>query len=221
MNNYEKGKICLDKSIELSRKIINGDEEINPYIHINRELGEAKTFNIGNSSIEIAIEHIGLAELAYRKAVSSFYSTKIAGDGNEEKIFEELEPNDYISNFIDNCTTDTLAWYKKGSENFKFDYHNTNKVYRQDFTNYNKEFSIANHFCDERAIVLSSTMDCAMQEYLKIAKENGIDIDKQDLWFKEIANYSNKISNLQHDTEDNFSQIFQNNIEYPAQEQCQ
>ena len=224
MNYDQKGKLCLDKTIKLSREIINGEKEIvNPSITINRELGEAKTFCMDNNAIEVPIEHIGLAELAYKFATKTFFTKKINENGEEEVVFEALPKGAYISDFLDSCTPDVLAWPVKDGQPYKFDYHNTNKVYREDFTKYDKIYSKSLFDCGERAYTLSGVMDCVMQEYIKHAQENNIDIykDKTEFWFGEFSNFINKLYNLQAQAENTVSFPKLENESCIEDEECQ
>ena len=203
----EHSKISLDRSISLTREIMNGDKGVNKYININKFCGEMQSFNFTacSSSKPISIEHIGLAEMAYNQAVSIFQTT-IAKKGEEPvKVFEPLIEGSHLSDYIKNCQADTLAWYRQGDKSMSMDYAwGESRVLRQDLTKFQKFHDKNVEACSEREAVIVGVMDCAMQEYLQQAQENGVEVNKSDFWYKELDAFCQ----VHHELLDRTHQVF-------------
>ena len=111
------GKICLDKTINESLKILKNEEQTPDVMEVSKFFGLMCGFSFKNSNKNqlIPIEHIGLAKLCYEQAVNMFYTTKINQDGSTEKVFEKLPEGSYVSDCLKNFSNDALHWYKDSS----------------------------------------------------------------------------------------------------------
>ena len=67
--------ICLDRTIGVTRDIMNGEIELPEYIKVNKVLGGMSSFSMGYSKVELPIEHIGLAYLVAQAARQQFTVT--------------------------------------------------------------------------------------------------------------------------------------------------
>ena len=200
-------KIGLDKTIALTREIMNGNAQVNKYININKQFGEMVSFNFTacSSSKPIPIEHIGLAEMAYNQAVSVF-STTVVNKGEEPKtVFEPLTEGSNLSNFIDNCQQDTLAWYKQGDKNLSMNYAwGESKVLRYDLTKFQRFYDKHTEACSDREATIVGVMDCAMKEYLTQAEANGVEVDQSKFWYSELDAFCQKHHDLLTRTQEAF-----------------
>lgn len=117
MQTFKKGKVSLDKTIALSKQIVKGEIEPSDVIQVTKFCGEPVSFNFKNFKNEhnFSIEHIGLAQLLYEKAIDQFTTTVSHGQ-SEEKVFEVLPQGVHIADVFQNCDPDIFAWYKSKSE---------------------------------------------------------------------------------------------------------
>ncbi len=104
--------ISLGKSVDCSKKIIDG--EINPpeCFHVNRSGNSVFSYKCGNSP-EIPADHIGLSYLVYSHAVDCLSVSKVNEDGSVTKTFEQVENIPFLNatSFMDNVNKDTLCWF--------------------------------------------------------------------------------------------------------------
>lgn len=123
MQTFKKGNICLDKTIALSKQISKGEVEPSEILEVNTYCGEPVSFEFAHFKgiPSTPIEHIGLAQLVYEKAIDQFSTTRIGENGQTERDFEPLPSGSHIADVLKNCEADTLAWYKDKENNpFKF-----------------------------------------------------------------------------------------------------
>lgn len=118
MQTFKKGKINLDKTIALSKQIVKGEIEPSEVLEITTFCGEPVSFNFKTFKAEhrFPIEHIGLAQLLYEKAVDQF-TTTVSHGKNEEKVFEVLPQGVHVSDVFQQCDPDIFTWYKSKSDN--------------------------------------------------------------------------------------------------------
>ncbi len=111
-------KICLDKSIYLTRAIMNKKIQVPSFVNLIRDgLGNINSFKFVDSKVEMPIEHLGLGVLAYKGAVDQYIVTRVGIDSNtgekcEIREFEKLEgTSSHIANFLVSLEPDVLNWY--------------------------------------------------------------------------------------------------------------
>ena len=119
MQTFKKGNISLDKTIALSKQIAKGEVEPSSVIELNSFCGEIVSFEFKHfkNCLSVPIEHVGLAQLVYEKAIDQFSTIKVNEDGSAERIFEALPKDVHIADVLQNCEADTLAWYKDKNNN--------------------------------------------------------------------------------------------------------
>lgn len=62
-------RVCLDKTLNLTRAIMNRDLQVPDFIKVQRVYSPMDSFSFINSDVELPIEHLGLAVLSYQNAV--------------------------------------------------------------------------------------------------------------------------------------------------------
>ncbi len=121
-------KVCLDKTLSLTRGIMNKDVQVPSYMQVTTELGAMDRFNFVNSNVEMPIEHIGLATVSYQKAVEQFTVTKVqedeqTGEKTETLQFERLVgTGTHIADFLGTLSPDVLNWYHNKNGMLKMQY---------------------------------------------------------------------------------------------------
>lgn len=119
MQTFKKGNISLDKTIALSKQIVKGEVQPSEVIELNTFCGEVVSFEFKDfkNCLSVPIEHVGLAQLIYEKAIDQFSTIKVGENGQIERIFEKLPEGIHIADVLRGCEADTLAWYKDKNNN--------------------------------------------------------------------------------------------------------
>lgn len=164
MNNT----ICLDKTVRLTREIMNGDVELPEYIKVDKVLGGMSSFKFGNSKVSLPIEHIGLGYLASEAARREF-SMKVKGSAGEFTSFELVrqEQGAYIANFLNAVNPDTLNWYQNAAgKQMKMEYVGST-VLRDHLNHYIQCKTTDEQDVDLRELTLQEAYKSALGEYVE------------------------------------------------------
>ena len=164
----DKNLISLDKSIRVSRDILNGERACSDNIFMSGSVFGVGEFKFIDSpkGASISAEHVGLAQLVYEYAIKSFYTTVAKPDGSTERIFEPLPKGSHISDFLKDCNPDIFAWYSASDGSpLKFSLNDRCEVERADLTDYTKDCSHGCVGC-ERFEAVNQALNCATNEYI-------------------------------------------------------
>ncbi len=121
-------RVCLDKTLNLTRAIMNRDLQVPDFIKVQRVYSPMDSFSFINSDVELPIEHLGLAVLSYQNAVEQFNFTRIdkdekTGERTETQEFESLiGTGAHISDFLRSLSADSLNWYFNQNGMLKFQF---------------------------------------------------------------------------------------------------
>ena len=165
--------ISLDKSIIVSRDILNGEYDYNPDIEFVNHIDSVGSFKFFSSPRPyfISCEHVGLAQMAYEQASRSFHTIVANPDGTKQKFFEPLPQGAHISDFLKQCNPDTLTWYQnKYGKPLRFGYDESEEVARPRAVGLEKSYFAATgdeNFINERVEAVAQALDCATKEYVK------------------------------------------------------
>ena len=160
--------ICLDKTVRLTREIMNGDVELPEYIKVQKVLGGMSSFSFGYSKVSLPIEHIGLGYLAAEAARREFLM-KVKGETSEYDKFELVrqEEGAYIANFLNNVRPDTLNWYQNASgEQMQMEYVG-GTVLRDHLNHFIQCKTTDDQGVDLRELTLREAYKSAMGEYVE------------------------------------------------------
>lgn len=164
--------ISLDKSIKISRRIINEDYEVPDSIEIIKEFGAMDRFKFSNSNIELPIEHIGLAVLSFNNASDQFTFKKLdvnseTGKMTETRVFESLVgTNLHVSDFLSSLAPNALNWYK--NEQGTFIMHEWGKyIPPRDMKNYVNCKTYNSDGLDLREVAVQEAYSQALLNYVK------------------------------------------------------
>lgn len=160
--------ICLDKTVRLTREIMNGDVELPEYIKVEKVLGGMSSFSFGYSKVKLPIEHIGLGYLASEAARREF-SMKVKGEKGEYTSFELVrqEQGAYIANFLNAVNPDALNWYQNTSgEQMRMEYVGS-IVLRDHLNHYIPCKTTDEQGVDLRELTLQEAYKSALGEYVE------------------------------------------------------
>ena len=161
-------RICLDKTVRLTREIMNGNVELPEYIKVEKILGAMSSFRFGNSKVSLPIEHIGLGYLASEAARREF-SMKVKGSTGEYTTFELVrqEEGSYIANFLKAVCPDVLNWYQNAAgEQMKMEYVGST-VLRDHLNRYVPCKTVDEQGVDLRELTLQEAYKSALGEYVE------------------------------------------------------
>lgn len=111
-------RINFDKTIDYSRKLVNGEMHAPQSFILNKICGGLYSYQCGGSC-EIPADHIGLSYLIYSQVVDSLSITKVNEDGSIIKEFEradDLSTLD-VTSFMQSINPNVLSWYSDRSGN--------------------------------------------------------------------------------------------------------
>jgi len=229
--------INLDKSLALTRHIMNEEVALSDAFIVNKFCGEKISFNfshVAGCCPSMPIEHIGLAQLVYQKAVDQFYTTKVNGNGTEERVFEPLPQGQTVSSILESCNPDLLAWYgdKSTLEPLRLVTLKDGTVLHQDISKYQKSInfnygeprpffdsasSAPRNIFDERCAVVSEALCEAICTYedeligLGYAEEKGV---LTEIALAESKALSEGLKNLKSQTIAKYGQVEDESMTY-------
>ncbi|MBR1984661.1 MAG: hypothetical protein IKA31_02885 [Clostridia bacterium] len=160
-------RICLDKTIRLTRDVMNEDAEIPKGVNVYYELGGMKSFRMDNSQVRIPIEHIGLGILALEQARSQFAVKVVNQDRSSYERFELVNHDQgyYIADFLQTVDPSALNWYKdSNNQPLQMQYINSS-VMRQDLTKMKECKALNEEGEDIREITVREAYRSALSEY--------------------------------------------------------
>ncbi len=179
--------ICLDRTIGVTRDIMNGEIELPEYIRVNKVLGGMSSFSMGYSKVELPIEHIGLAYLVGQAARKQF---TVKTQGSDGKFFDrfELVNQDYdyyIADCLRNVSPDALNWYtRKDGSTMDMPYVNS-QVLREIVTGHTQCKVTNEQGQDLRELAITEAYKNAVGEYVETVGE--ISECPNSEFFKEYA----------------------------------
>jgi len=160
-------RICLDKTIALSRDIMNEKAQLPENVQVQTILGAKYSFNFQGSDVLLPIDHIGLAVLSYEATKEGFTVTRREPDGSETKDYEPIqhEQGIYLSDFVSSISPNTLNWYKRtNGEEMHLTYVGSN-VIREQTQGYEQCKSLGENGEDYRVMAITEGFKAGLNEY--------------------------------------------------------
>ena len=201
--------IYLDKTISLTRAMINKDMGIPSFIKVVKELGAIRRFSFVNSRVEMPIEHLGLAVLAYKNAVEQYSVTRVEKENATGKIEEtsEFDPligtGCYIADFLQSMSPDVLNWYSKDGNILEIKQIG-NKVIHANLSNYNQCKVYNDEGEDLRQLAVEEAYSQAVKGYVSNALsniKNSGDVESvsslHDFMAEDSTKFSDALGNLE------------------------
>lgn len=173
-------KVCLDKTINLTRAIMNRDVNVPSFIEVETGFVGMDRFRFVNSKTELPIENIGLAILSYKNAVEQFSFTKVdideqTGEKISTPVFDPLiSTGSYISDFLQTISPDALNWYFNANGMMKLNYIN-GKVQFSNPSDYKQCKSYSEEGLDIREQTVREAYSQAVKGYVAETLESSDD----------------------------------------------
>lgn len=174
-------KICLDKTVNLTRGVMNREMTPPDYVKVFDFCGEMHAFKFVDSKVQLPIEHLGLAMLSYNNAIKQYC---IIECGRDEKTGEQtrtlkFEPligtDSHISDFLTSISPEALNWYSGSDGAYKMEYLGGSVQYKNP-----KDFNQCKVFNDKGEDLRELTITEAYRQAVRGYVANTVDGMKDD-----------------------------------------